>query len=504
MNVSQIKNVVKPLNNTNIDFYTTMLENLENKQSVEVVFSGTLSNGKSSVINAILGEDLLQTGIGSTTAKITYISKGINSLVGIDSNENEIKKDFSKENIKQLNADEEIELVKITKDDFKYQNITFVDSPGINDINKIREDISYAYVPSADVVVFVLDISKGITADEKAFFDDKIIKTHKDKIFILLNGLDKVEGEDLTPILQNPLLADFKVYPLSAKQYLSGIVSNDEVKKEKSQFNKFLVDFHNYIESINSYELLQTRVLKAKKSIKELALLQINTQLENLSKSKDEIEIQLNEQKQILVSKEAEVQQIIYELEKDITDIKKYATEQINELKKLQENKINFDDFMQQTERTINLISQYSGDKLKGINIEIDIVTNIMATLTKYFDEILMVLNMILAKFPKIAILKLALEKVPFIKPYLDKGSSYILENKINSILSDINYHFDKEITKLQKEQKEELEYTVLAKVKTTIQAMENSLIDNELKKENIVEEINFLQTKEKEVSLIK
>ena len=74
--IENIKEVAKELHNENVDFFVDLAKKLSQKSSVEVVFSGTLSNGKSTLINAILGKNLLQTGVGSTTAKITYISYG--------------------------------------------------------------------------------------------------------------------------------------------------------------------------------------------------------------------------------------------------------------------------------------------------------------------------------------------------------------------------------------------------------------------------------------------
>ena len=54
MDLQKIKKDISALGNPDIDFFYHLLENLESRNDIEVVFSGTLANGKSTLINAIL------------------------------------------------------------------------------------------------------------------------------------------------------------------------------------------------------------------------------------------------------------------------------------------------------------------------------------------------------------------------------------------------------------------------------------------------------------------
>jgi GTP-binding protein EngB required for normal cell division len=491
--IAKLKEEVKLLENENIDFYIDMTENLINKQGVEIVFSGTLSNGKSTVLNAILEQNLLQTGIGSTTAKITYISKGIDGAVGVLNNGDEIAKTLDSNNIKELNENNNVKIVKIQKEDFKYSNITFVDSPGINDINKIREDISYAYVPIADIVVFVLDISKGITADEKSFFDDKIIKTHKDKIFILLNGLDKIEGEDLSPVLNNPLLDGYKLFPISAKQYLVGALESDDVKINKSKFKAFLDEFHNYISSIDGYKILNNRIDKSIVSIKELSKLQINSMIKNLSKSKDELEIELNKTNQELKVKEEEVARLRESLENEILDIKSYISESISKMKKQIETNEDTSEIIEYINANIQDIMSYSKNKLNSIEIDMGAIAKILNTLSKHFSVIISVLGTVVTKISlKSAIFSVILNKAPFIESIINKASGFVnSKDKIREILNGVEVHFENELNRLQKEESQKLEYETLSEVKTNIHSLELSLNKHKSEQTSINEDID-------------
>jgi GTP-binding protein EngB required for normal cell division len=504
MNIDKLeilKDNLKDLSNESINFYVNLLEDLSKKESIEVVFSGTLSNGKSTVVNAILEQNLLQMGIGSTTAKITYINKGSNKACGITKDNSEIIKELNNNNIKLLNEDSSIDVVKIQKDDFKYQNITFVDSPGINDINQYREDISYSYVPLADIVVFVLDISKGITADEKEFFDDKVIKTHKDKIFILLNGLDKVQGEDLSPILDNPILDGFKLFPLSAKEYLAGILSNNNDKIQNSNFVAFLNEFDSYISSIDSYKIINNRIDNTLDSIKDLATLQIETMIENLAKTNEQLEEELTIQKNALAQEEEKVIELKKELEDEINEIKSYINESISkitiEIKSIEDK----DEVISYIETKIQDILSFSKHRLSSIEIDIGILNNILNLLSTYFDKIIFILVTIITKNPEApTILKTVISKAPFIKPFLDKGTNFFFEQKVSDILSEIEIHFKEEIDKLHKEKSEELEYITLAKIKTKIASIELSLKGKFEQKDSIENDINSMKHKLKSV----
>jgi predicted GTPase len=505
--IELLKENLKELNNENINFYIDLLEKLAKKESVEIVFSGTLSNGKSTVVNAILEENLLQMGIGSTTAKITYINKGLDKLIGITNNNNEVSKVLNSENIKLFNEDSNIKEIKIQKNNFKYPNVTFVDSPGINDINKYREDISYAYVPLADVVVFVLDISKGVTADEKNFFDDKIIQTHKDKIFILLNGLDKVEGEDLSPILNNPLLEEYKLFPISAKQYLTGVLSNNNEKIEKSNFLPFLNEFNSYINSIDNYKIINDRINSTFNSIKDLATFQINSMIDNLSKTNEELDKELNIQKNILTQEEEKVNAIKKELDNEISEIKKYVNESINEIKTNIESMKNKDEIIDYIKSSIDEIVEHSKKQLNSIEIDVGTLGNILNTISKYFDQVLFALSEIIQRYFSKQLPKglgnldnKYIEKIPFLKNIINYGNDFVFENKIPEILNNIEKHFNKEINKLYKEKSKELEYSTLSKIKTEIISLEISLKKKSENKEKIQNEIEILKNKLNEI----
>ncbi|KAI9582828.1 hypothetical protein GQX74_012045 [Glossina fuscipes] len=172
------------------------------RDHMKVAFFGRTSNGKSSVINAMLREKILPTGIGHTTNCFCQVE-------GSDGPEAYLIKEGSHEklnvtSIKQLaNALSreklsESSLVRIfwprehcslLRDD-----VVFVDSPGV-DVSANLDDWIDNHCLNADVFVLVLNAESTMTRAEKQFFHTVSQKLSKPNIFILNNRWDVSANE---------------------------------------------------------------------------------------------------------------------------------------------------------------------------------------------------------------------------------------------------------------------------------------------------------------------
>ena len=54
--------------------------------------------------------------------------------------------------------------------------VTLVDTPGVNDINEQRAEITYGYIPRADAVLFLLDGAQVLKQSERAFLEQRILR----------------------------------------------------------------------------------------------------------------------------------------------------------------------------------------------------------------------------------------------------------------------------------------------------------------------------------------
>uniref|UniRef100_A0A8W8NQB9 Dynamin N-terminal domain-containing protein n=1 Tax=Magallana gigas TaxID=29159 RepID=A0A8W8NQB9_MAGGI len=139
-----------------------------------IVIAGETSSGKSSIINLILGEKILPTGIGASTSRVCRVKHSYCYKVSTKDRRGEIsgKKIMSFENSKEMakklqdlarTADEEISYIDIYMPVPMLQgNVMIVDTPGFGDQEQqgVAEKMM-SYLPNALAFIFVLNVSNA-------------------------------------------------------------------------------------------------------------------------------------------------------------------------------------------------------------------------------------------------------------------------------------------------------------------------------------------------------
>lgn len=141
-----------------------VLDNIENL--FLIVFMGEFSTGKSSVINAILGEKILEEGITPTTDRITIIKYG------------EKKESRLEEGVRH-----------ITVNNPKLESVHFVDTPGTNVTIEQHEKITKDFIPRADIIFFTIGAERAVTGSESTLIG-YLRDEWKKNIVFLLNKTD--------------------------------------------------------------------------------------------------------------------------------------------------------------------------------------------------------------------------------------------------------------------------------------------------------------------------
>ncbi|MGQ0794187.1 MAG: dynamin family protein [Deltaproteobacteria bacterium] len=153
------------------DKLRAIAQNLDNPFSI--VFIGEFSTGKSSVINALVGERILPEGITPTTDKITVLRYG-------DTRGERAEADGSLH-------------ISIPKESLR--GILIVDTPGTNVTLEQHERITEEFIPRADIVFFVIGAERAVTESEArliAFIKDD----WKKSVVFVINKIDTVENEE--------------------------------------------------------------------------------------------------------------------------------------------------------------------------------------------------------------------------------------------------------------------------------------------------------------------
>lgn len=226
------------------------------RDHMKVAFFGRTSNGKSSVINAMLRDKILPSGIGHTTNCFLQVE-------GSDNGESYLMTEDSKEkqNVKSVGQLahalckeklSESQLVRIfwprDKCFLLRDDVVFVDSPGI-DVSPNLDEWIDKHCLDADVFVLVANAESTLMVTEKNFFHKVSTRLSKPNIFILNNRWDasasEMDFQDQVRAQHMERAADFLVKELkvcSAKEANERIffVSAKEVLQARLQEEKGL------------------------------------------------------------------------------------------------------------------------------------------------------------------------------------------------------------------------------------------------------------------------
>jgi small GTP-binding protein len=135
-----------------------------------IVVVGEYNSGKSALINALLGDHVLEEGVTPTTARVTLVRWG--------------------EALSEQIVNEDFAIVTYPLELLKELNL--IDSPGTNAIIRRHELLTTEYVPRSDLVLFTTSADRPLTESERQFLE-KILAWGK-KIVLVINKVDILEG----------------------------------------------------------------------------------------------------------------------------------------------------------------------------------------------------------------------------------------------------------------------------------------------------------------------
>ncbi len=230
------------------------------KNEVQIVVLGQFKRGKSSLINALLGESILPTSVVPLTSIVTVIKYGDKrktSVIFLDGRTIEITKeeleDYVTENKNPENK-KQVDKVEIEySSDFLKSGVQIIDTPGVGSVYKHNTDIAYDFVPKADVGIFVVTADPPISQAELQFLLS--IKDYLGKILFIQNKIDQVEEEerrrslDFTKqVVEKSLdVKGLKFYPLSSKLGLEGKGKNNKKILRESRLTDFETELNSFL-----------------------------------------------------------------------------------------------------------------------------------------------------------------------------------------------------------------------------------------------------------------
>jgi small GTP-binding protein len=214
------------------DLVETRIPKLE-EEAFHLVVLGEFNHGKSTFVNALLGADVLPTGITPTTAAINHVvwaEKPRARAVLVKGGETNVDpKQLADWVTVEGHHAIDVRFVEVGwPAPILEDKVTLVDTPGVNDLNEQRAEITYGYVPRADAVIFLLDAGQALKESERAFLASRILERSKERLIFVVGKIDLLtagEVADVTAYLHEhlgKLVENAPIFTVSARRHLAG------------------------------------------------------------------------------------------------------------------------------------------------------------------------------------------------------------------------------------------------------------------------------------------
>jgi small GTP-binding protein len=216
-----------------------------------LVVVGEFNHGKSSFVNALLGESALPVGVTPTTATIHHLkyAEVPEATVVYTSGKREPLpfQDVKRFAVGGGASADEVDFLEIGYPaPLLQERVLLVDTPGVNDLSLQRADITYSYVPRADAVLFLLDAGQILKESERVFLEEKLLKGSRDKIVFVITKWDLLDAAERKEALAyaktklSDLVKDPIVFPVSSETALAG-------RREESGFPELLAHLTRFL-----------------------------------------------------------------------------------------------------------------------------------------------------------------------------------------------------------------------------------------------------------------
>ena len=230
---------------------------------------GQFSSGKSSFLNAILGADILPTGVIPVTAKPTFIKYAPQSFLKALYEDG--REEFFEISKLASFVDQRLDLKAVKALYIHLPNeilkqISFIDTPGLNSRSHKDTNETLEILEVCSGIIWLSLIDNAARAGELKELE-MLPKRLKNHALCLLNQKDKLNENEITRVLEHCKVTYNKYFsailPISAKLELMGDKNSgfDEIRKFLKAFDKEGFIKENMREIIDSMKSEQKRIL---------------------------------------------------------------------------------------------------------------------------------------------------------------------------------------------------------------------------------------------------
>jgi small GTP-binding protein len=264
----------------------------------KLVVLGEYKRGKTTLINALLGEPVLPMAVVPLTSVVTEVQHGTTPEARIE---------FLRGGSRSVPLDKLPAYVTepenpqnrlgVARAVVRYparllaEGVTIVDTPGIGSVFEHNSEVTYRFLEESDAVVIVLAADQPLTAEERALL--RALNEITDRILFAVNRVDVLTPDEADASLQfiRDTLATLEerppesVYPLSARRALE---SRSQQEPPPDDFARFEAALHRVLIERKS-DILRERAETLARKATDLLALRLESERQTLRLAAEEL-----------------------------------------------------------------------------------------------------------------------------------------------------------------------------------------------------------------------
>lgn len=168
----------------------------------QLIVTGDFKRGKSTLINALLGEKAAPTAVTPETVTLNRMGYGspfriqavLKDRKRVELSREELNRDALKELMLQLPAP--VEYVDVQLENPLLQEINLIDTPGLGDFMEAFDQRVADYLASADALIYVVSARSPLSYTEQVFLSAAVMPQSFSQVYLVVNMADTLEDAD--------------------------------------------------------------------------------------------------------------------------------------------------------------------------------------------------------------------------------------------------------------------------------------------------------------------
>ncbi|MTJ51570.1 DUF2974 domain-containing protein [Anabaena sp. UHCC 0253] len=208
-------------------------------------FVGEFSRGKSTLINRILGRNLLPVGAIPTTGCLISIVAGTQESLKVRSSQNgwEIRT-IKQSSWSDLLANHQVSdnqnvitevCLTVNHSWLQAIDVELIDTPGAGDLSSHRAALLYDVLSKCDAAIILISATSPFSMTEAVFLEQEVLGRHIPNVFVAVSNLDKIPQQEKGSVLEvisNRVMEISTAIPILPLHPLGSSASENDVLKQ--------------------------------------------------------------------------------------------------------------------------------------------------------------------------------------------------------------------------------------------------------------------------------